>query len=158
MKITLGERTIDHVRIYFEKTQNDTIRRMLPSDVTCIEQAIANFEQSLLPDATSYGRTVCCDGQYIGDIWCYCINPQETPNAMLSYCIFEQEFWNRGIACEAVSLFLKQLCQKYTLQTVGVFTFADNLASIRVLEKNGFTVRERFTENGRESCYLERSL
>lgn len=66
MKITLGERTIDHVRIYFEKTQNDTIRRMLPSDVTCIEQAITNFEQSLLPDATSYGRTVCCDGQYIG--------------------------------------------------------------------------------------------
>lgn len=43
MKITLGERTIDHVRIYFEKTQNDTILRMLPSDVTCIEQAIANF-------------------------------------------------------------------------------------------------------------------
>lgn len=65
MKITLGERTIDHVRIYFEKTQNDTIHRMLPSDVTCIEQTIANFEQSLLPDATSYGRTVCCDGQYI---------------------------------------------------------------------------------------------
>ena len=53
MKITLGERTIDHVRIYFEKTQNDTIRRMLPSDVTCIEQAIANFEQSLLPEATA---------------------------------------------------------------------------------------------------------
>lgn len=158
MKITLGERTIDHVRTYFEKTQNDTIRRMLPSDVTCLEQAIANFRQSLLPDAASYGRTIFCDERYIGDIWCYCINPQEMPNAMLSYCIFESEFWNRGIACEAVSLFLKQLPQKYSLQTIGAFTFADNIASIRVLEKNGFTVRERFIENGRESCYLECSL
>ena len=34
-------------------------------------------------------------------------------------------------------------------------TFSDNISSIRVLEKNGFSVKESFVEDGRESVYLE---
>ena len=34
-------------------------------------------------------------------------------------------------------------------------TFADNAASVRILEKNGFTVREVLEEEGRRSFYLE---
>lgn len=46
---------------------------------------------------------------------------------------------------------------RYELKSIGAFTFADNIASIRVLEKNGFSVQESFVEDGRESVYLERS-
>ena len=39
--------------------------------------------------------------------------------------------------------------------SLGAFTFASNIASIRVLEKNGFTRREEFEEDGILSCYLQ---
>ena len=108
MKIELRERTAGHVRVYFEQTQDEQIERMLPRSVESLEQALANFEATLLPGAASFGRTIYADGRYVGDVWC------------------------------------------------GAFTFADNKASIRVLEKNGFAVQESFVEDGRESVYLER--
>lgn len=155
MNITLRERTADHVRIYFERTQDEQIDRMLPRSVETLEQALSNFEQTQLPDAKSYGKTIYADDRYVGDIWCYCIDSKETPNAMLSYCIFEKDCWGKGIASQAVSLFLDEITTKYSLSSIGAFTFADNIASIRVLEKNGFSVQESFVEDGRESVYLE---
>lgn len=74
---------------------------------------------------------------------------------MLSYCIFEKSCWGKGISSRALSLFLNEIAEKYALSSVGAFTFADNIASIRVLEKNGFSVKESFVEDGRESVYLE---
>ena len=126
MEITLQERTADYVRIYFERTQDDQIDRMLPRSVNSLDQALENFAQT-----------------------------KETPNAMLSYCIFEKSCWGKGIASRALSLFLNEIAEKYALSSVGAFTFADNIASIRVLEKNGFSVKESFVEDGRESVYLE---
>lgn len=75
---------------------------------------------------------------------------------MLSYCIFDKVLWGKGAATEAVGLFLQQAVERFSLRSVGAFTFADNKASIRVLEKNGFAVQESFVEDGRESVYLER--
>ncbi len=51
---------------------------------------------------------------------------------------------------------MQQAVERFSLRSVGAFTFADNKASIRVLEKNGFAVQESFVEDGRESVYLER--
>ena len=138
MKIELRERTAGHVRIYFEQTQDEQIERMLPRS------------------AASFGRTIYADGRYVGDVWCYCIDCEQSPNAMLSYCIFDKALWGKGAATEAVGLFLQQAVERFSLRSVGAFTFADNKASIRVLEKNGFAVQESFVEDGRESVYLER--
>ena len=121
MEITLQERTADHVRIYFERTQDDQIDRMLPRSVNSLDQALENFAQTKLPDAKSYGKTIYADDRYIGDIWCYCIDPKETPNAMLSYCIFEKSCWGKGIASRALSLFLDEIVEKYALSSVGAF-------------------------------------
>ena len=105
MKIELRERTAGHVRIYFEQTQDEQIERMLPRSVESLEQALANFEATLLPGAASFGRTIYADGRYIGDVWCYCIDCEQSPNAMLSYCIFDKALWGKGAATEAVGLF-----------------------------------------------------
>ena len=120
MKIELRERTAGHVRVYFEQTQDEQIERMLPRSVESLEQALANFEATLLPGAASFGRTIYADGRYVGDVW-----------------------WQQAV-------------ERFSLRSVGAFTFADNKASIRVLEKNGFAVQESFVEDGRESVYLER--
>ena len=154
MEITLGTRTADTVRIYFEKANRPEIRQVLPQKATSLEEALADYEKTLLPDATSFGRTVHADGRYIGDVWCYCINMDDDPNCMVSFCIFDPEYWSRGIATTALGMFMEQVLERYNVKTIGAFAFARNKASIRVLEKNRFVVMEEFEEDGVWSKYL----
>ena len=76
---------------------------------------------------------------------------------MVSYCLFRQSLQGRGAATEALRLFLDEIRDRFSLERVGAFTFTENTASIRVLEKNGFRLAESFTEGGRASGYYLRS-
>ena len=155
MLITLKNRTADSVRIYYEKTNKTEIKRVLPQKAKTVEEALEDYEQTLLPNAKSFGQTVYADGKYVGDIWCYCIDMNDEPNCMLSFCIFELEYWSKGIATTAVKMFIQNICARYHVKTIGAFTFAHNQASIRVLEKNGFIVMEEFEEDGVLSKYFQ---
>ena len=155
MIITLEKRTIDSVKTYFEKADRPEIKQVLPQKAKTVEEALAEYEQTLLPNAESFGQTVYVDGKYVGDVWCYCIDMNNEPNCMLSFCIFEHKYWNKGIASTAVKMFIQSICTLYDFKTIGAFTFAHNLASIRVLEKNGFVVIEEFEEDGVLSKYLQ---
>lgn len=155
MDITLGIRTVETVTIYFEKSNTPLIRQTLPQKAKTLEESIQDYKATLLPDAKSYGKTILADGIYVGDIWCYGINHSNVPNAMVSYCIFEPDYWKKGIATEAMRLFLQEIVPKYSLDTIGAFTFSDNSPSIKVLEKNHFIMMEEFVESGVSSKYYE---
>lgn len=146
------------MKIYFQKTQDAEIKRMLPSTVRTEEEALKAFEETQRSDATSFGRTIYYDKAYIGDIWCYNINTEEAPNGMLSYCIFDKKFWNKGSATKALALFLEELQKYYQVKELGAFLYAANAASRRVLEKNGFAKAETIVEDGVESFYYEWKL
>ena len=156
MVIELQERTESHVRTYFIRTRDSQIRALIPQTAETEEQAVADFEKTLLPGATSFGRTVYADGNYVGDIWCYCIDLEEEPNAMISYCLFEKDLWNRGIATEALRQFELEIIPRFGLNSLGAFSYCDNIPSLRVLEKNGFAKIEEFTEDGRLSVYYQK--
>lgn len=156
--IILGCRSEETVRVYFEQAQKPVIKAMLPQKATTVEEAIADYQGTLLPTSTSYGKTILADGKYVGDIWCYCIDKADTPNAMLSYCVFDESSWNKGIATDAILLFLEEIKNIFNLESIGAFTYSDNLASIRVLEKSGFELIEAFEEEGRESKYFQRNF
>lgn len=158
LTITLQERTEDHVRIYFEKASAPEIKKWLPQKAKTVAEAVADFQKSLAPNATSYGKTIYADGRYVGDIWCYCIGEEEEPDAMVSYCVFDKVCWGQGIATQALTLFLKAIKEKYELKHVGAFTYSANKASVQVLLKNGFTMREEFLEDGVMSAYLQKDL
>lgn len=158
MRIQLGERTAETVALYFAKVRRKTIQATLPQKARTVEEALRDYRATLLPGAASYGRTIIVNAEYVGDVWCYCINRAETPNAMLSYCVFEPSYWNRGVATAAVSLFLAEVKERYGLSTMGAFTFSDHQASIKVLERNGFSFVEEFCEDGRKSRYFQREL
>lgn len=68
MNIELKDRTADTVVAYFRATRDPEIRRLLPQKATTEAEALADFEKTQRPDATSYGRTIHADGKYIGDI------------------------------------------------------------------------------------------
>ena len=158
LQVSLGTRTAETAAIYFEKTNNEAIRSVLPQKATTVEEAVADFYASQLPGASSFGRTILADGRYVGDIWCYGIDPHGTPGAMVSYCVFEPTLWGQGVASEALGLFLPEIAQRYGLKTVGAFTFSHNISSIRVLEKNGFRLVEEFVEDGVASKYFHLDL
>ncbi len=156
--ITFGKRTEESVQTYFEKTQDPEIKKGLPGAAQTVEDALAMFHRAEAPDSTSYGATMILDGRYIGDIWCYSIDPNDTPGAMISYCIFEKELWGRGIATEALTRFLPMIAERFSLKSVGAFAYAEHTASIRVLTKCGFRAVETFSEDGVLSVYLEKTL
>lgn len=88
MDIKLKERTRETVSIYFKKSQNPKIKAVLPQKAQSLEEALDDYEKTLLPSAASYGETIWVDDVYVGDIWCYCIDKNEEPNAMISFCIY----------------------------------------------------------------------
>ena len=155
MVITLEKSTADSVRIYFDKANKPEIKQLLPQKAKTVEEALADYEKTLMPNATSFGQTVYVDGIYVGDVWCYCIDLNDDPNCMLSFCIFEPEYWSKGIATAAVCMFIKNICDRYHMKSIGAFTFAHNKACLSVLEKNGFSVLEEFQEDGILSKYLQ---
>ena len=159
MEITLGVRTAETAALYFERTSSSPlIRKTLPQKARTVDEAVADFYASQKPGASSFGRTILADGRYVGDVWCYCIDPDAAPNAMVGYCVFEPAYWDLGIAAQAIKLFLQEAGPKFGLGTGGAFTFADNFPSVRVLEKNGFRLMEEFVEDGVPSCYFQLDL
>lgn len=156
MVITLRQRTADTVRIYFERANIPEIKSVLPQKAKTVEEALSDYEETLLPNASSFGQTIYADDRYIGDVWCYCIDMDDEPNCMISFCIFDTDCWSKGIATSAVGMFIKNICAKYSVKTIGAFTFSHNKASLNVLIKNGFSVMEEFEEDGILSKYLQR--
>ena len=158
MRVELRDRTEKHVRIYFERTRDEDIRRLCPQKAKTVEEAVDDFRETMKPGARSFGQTVYADGEYVGDVWLYCIHEEDEPDAMLSFCLFEKRVWGRGIMTQAARMLLEESRTRFALKTVGAFTDSENRGSARVLEKNGFALMERFYDGGREAGYYEKRM
>lgn len=87
-------------------------------------------------------RTVLADGAVAGSVLSY----EADERREVSYWL-GREYWGRGIATAALAAFLREETARPIYARVAV----DNVASLRVLEKNGFVVagRERGFAHGR---------
>jgi len=155
MDITLKTRTKDHIVTFWEKTQDEEIRRLFPFFIESLEEALVLFEESQKEDALSYGKVIYFEGRYVGDIWCYGIDESNEKMSMLSIVIFEKELWSKGIATEATKAFIKKVFSKFDLEKIGAFTYSYNYGSIGLLKKVGFVKVDSFIEDGIESEYFE---
>ncbi len=158
MNISLSQRTEQTVRIFFIESRKGKILENLPQKVETMEEAVEDYRSTLRPEASSYGRTILVDGEYIGDVWCYCMNREKSPGAMLGFCIFNESCWSKGIATQAVMMFLNEVRKKFGIHSFGAFVYADHPASNRVLEKNGFHFRDEFNDEGRQTRYYQRQF
>lgn len=85
----------------------------------------------------SPGDKLCAiyfDGVHAGGIG---LHRRQEYSAELGYWVGEP-FWNRGIATEAVRLILECGFEELKIQRIFALTFEGNLASEKVLVKNGF--------------------
>jgi len=151
----LKERLKEHVVTFWEKTQDEEIKRLFPFSTKSLEEALMLFKQSQKDNALSYGKVIYFEGSYVGDIWCYGIDESDEKMAMLSVVVFEKELWGKGIATEAAKVFIKEVLNKYHIEKLGAFTYSNNYGSIGLLEKVGFVEIDTFVEDGIESKYYE---
>lgn len=155
MDIMLKTRRKDHVVIFWEKTQDEEIKKLFPFSIETLEESLRLFDESLKKDALSYGKVIYFEERYIGDIWCYSIDESNEKMSMLSVVIFEKKLWGKGIATEAAKAFVKEVFDKFDIEKIGAFTYSNNYGSIGLLEKAGFVKIETFVEDGIESIYFE---
>ena len=90
-------------------------------------------------------RAIVVDGQIVGSISVERMADEERNVGAIGYMIMTP-FWSQGIGTEAVRQICEIAFRKLTLERIIGEVFPENLASARVLEKNGFRLEETKAE------------
>ena len=90
-------------------------------------------------------RAIVVDGQIVGSISVERMADEERNVGSIGYMILTP-FWSRGICTKAVRQICEIAFRKLTLVRIIGEVFPENLASARVLEKNGFRLEETKAE------------
>ncbi len=153
--LLLKPRTLEHVKVFWEKSQDQEIDKMFPFNRNTLDDAIKLYEESLKPNSRSFGKVISIDGKYIGDIWCYGIDEVDAKQAFISIVIFDKTYWGKGIGKHTIEQFCQLVFGIYDINKLCAFTYKDNKRSIAVLENAGFKKIEEFEEDDVLSCYYE---
>jgi RimJ/RimL family protein N-acetyltransferase len=87
--------------------------------------------QRIRSDSTILNRTIVVDGQVAGHVASFTYGDEREVTYWLG-----KEFWGQGIATRALAAFL----QEETTRPLHARAAQDNIGSIRVLQKCGFTI------------------
>ena len=90
-------------------------------------------------------RAIVVDGQIVGSISVERKADENYAIGAIGYMIMTP-FWSQGIGTEAVRQICEIAFRKLTLERIIGEVFPENLASARVLEKNGFRLEETKAE------------
>lgn len=124
--------------IFFEHEQDPEARHMAAfttADPTNRDAFLAHWMRIRSDDAI-VNRTILWDGQVVGNIgsWVEAEGGAE-PTRELGYWL-GKPYWGKGIATRALALLLSEL----PTRPLYAHAAKDNIGSIRVLEKCGFTI------------------
>ena len=96
-------------------------------------------------------RAVVADGKAVGNITVECFTDVYGQDAEIGY-LLTPEYESRGIMTEATRLFCELVFDTLNLRRITSKVCVPNIASWRVLEKNGFQqeglIRQGFVKNG----------
>ena len=143
-RVRLRDTTREDLPTLFKQQADPEANRMAgftrenPSD----REAFAAHWDRILRDGSITMKTILLDEKVAGHIGSF-----EREGALeITYWI-GRKYWGKGIASRALSEFLTEM----TVRPVYARAAKDNLGSIRVLEKNGFTLsgHDRFFANAR---------
>jgi RimJ/RimL family protein N-acetyltransferase len=118
--------------ILFEHQRDPEANRMAAFPARGREAFMAHWRK-ILSDERIITRTVTVDGQVAGNLVCF----EESGRQEVGYWI-GREYWGRGVATQALAAFLGQV----TTRPLYAGVARHNAASIRVLEKCGFTMSD----------------
>ena len=142
-RLTITRFSPDMAQSVYENSQDDDTRRFVPDEVydsaeearEAIEFLISRYDSTdgpfVYPIITNDG------GKNIGYVQ-LCKLELEEVSWEIGYHI-AKDFTGKGYATEAVKAFLPAMAKKFNIKEVYGICLAENLASVRVLEKCGFT-------------------
>jgi RimJ/RimL family protein N-acetyltransferase len=122
--------------VFFEHQRDPEANRMAAFEARDKDAFMAHWTK-IGADQTVVTRTVVADGQVAGNVGCW----EQSGRRMIGYWI-GREFWGRGIGTRALSAFLDEVTTRPLYAHVAVH----NVASIRVLQKCGFTITDEPSE------------
>ncbi|SFJ02519.1 Protein N-acetyltransferase, RimJ/RimL family [Treponema bryantii] len=140
-RLTITRFSPDMAQSIYENSQDEDTRRFLPDEVydsveeahEAIEFLMSRYDSAddpfVYPVITNY------EGKNIGYVQ-LCKLDEGTWE--IGYHI-AKDFTGKGYATEAVKAFLPAMAKKLNIKEVYGICLAENLASVRVLEKCGFT-------------------
>ncbi|ALG15458.1 hypothetical protein AOZ06_41630 [Kibdelosporangium phytohabitans] len=117
------------LRTFHEQEQDPEAVRRSRFEPRDEEAFTAHWRKEILGDPLTFVQTVAVNGEPAGNVIAW----WEKNQRFLGYW-FGREYWGRGIATRALSLFLA------AEQTRPLYAdpFSGNVASVRLLEKHGF--------------------
>lgn len=143
--ITLRKFRQDDIPLLFEYLNNDKATRYITAAINQpytqddALQWLAFCADNSLINAIEY------DGQLVGCISATVGNFEYSHSAELGYWLGRQH-WQKGIASQAVQMFIRQLQQTTSLSRVFVSVVAENHRSINVLTNNDFELEGRLKQ------------
>jgi len=136
MPIDLSLRDVaeDDLPIFFEQQLDPDANYMaaFTAKDPANRDAFADHWDRILADSTVLIKTLVFDGQVAG----YVLSYEESGKPEVSYWL-GKAYWGQGIATQALRAFLAQANQT---RPMAARVAKDNVGSLRVLEKCGFTI------------------
>ena len=105
------------------------------------DKIIAAYDEQ--PGLGRWGMRSKSDGNFIGSF--AVISVQNSSDLQLGYALLKHA-WGKGYASEAVQGGIAYAFNKLQLASIAAITEINNLASQKVLLRNGFTFEKEFTE------------
>jgi RimJ/RimL family protein N-acetyltransferase len=127
-RILLRDVLDDDLPVFFEH-QSDALARHMAAFPLREREAFTAHWASILRDPDAVARTILLDGTVVGYVGSF----TRSGERLLGYWI-GREWWRRGIATQALTVFLELDPTRPLRARVA----SHNVASIRVLEKCGF--------------------
>ena len=155
--ITLDKITLDDTNDYYLIASNKNITTSFMLDeVENLEEARSAIEEVInnYSDKEYYYFAIRLDKKLIGVMKTY-----ESDYLELGYAINE-EYWNKGYATIALNLGTNYFLKMDRIKKIILGAFSDNYASIRVMEKCGYSFlgikKDEFYYKGksRDICYF----
>ena len=157
-RLTITTFSLDMAQSVYENSQDDDTRRFVPDEVyDTVEEAREAIEflmsQYDSVDGPFVYPVLTKDGQNIGYVQ---LCKLEDGSWEIGYHI-AKDFTGKGYATEAIKAFLPAMAHKLNIKEVYGICLAENTASVRVLEKCGFTQIYQGTGNyqGKEAQIIK---
>ncbi|MEX2406422.1 MAG: GNAT family N-acetyltransferase [Actinomycetota bacterium] len=140
MDVVLRQVAEEDLPIFFEHQRDPEANRMAAFAARDRDSFMAHWTRTLGDDSV-VTRAVVVDGQVAGNI----VSWEHSGRVEIGYWI-GREFWGKGIATRALGAFLSEV----PTRPLWAHAAAHNVASIRVLEKCGFTISNEPLESSDE--------
>lgn len=133
VKIVLREVVLEDLPIFFSQQMDAEANHMAaftskdPTDW----DAFQTHWNRILKDDTTVNRTILIDGKVIGHVASF----EQLGNREVSYWL-DRAYWGQGLATQA----LAELLRQFKVRPLFARAVKDNVASLRVLAKCGFTI------------------